>query len=32
MEKVTDGYAWPEAEREIAPCTYTIIARRIGDR
>jgi hypothetical protein len=32
MEKVSDGFAWPEAERELVPCTYTIIARRIGDR
>ncbi len=32
MEKVSDGFAWPEAERELIPCTYTIIARRVSDQ
>lgn len=28
MIEVPDGYAWPEPERDLIPCTYTIIARR----
>ena len=30
MVEVPDGFAWPEAERALVPCTYTIIARRPG--
>ena len=28
MVEVPHGYAWPEAERDLLPCTYTIVARR----
>ena len=28
MVQVPDGFAWPEAERDLVPCTYTIIARK----
>ncbi|KJL27959.1 class I SAM-dependent methyltransferase [Microbacterium oxydans] len=28
MVEVPGGYAWPEAERNLLPCTYTIIARK----
>lgn len=28
MVEVPGGFAWPEAERDLIPCTYTIIARR----
>jgi len=28
MVEVPDDYAWPDAERDKLPCTYTIIARR----
>ena len=28
MVEVPGGYAWPERERDLVPCTYTIIARR----
>lgn len=28
MLEVPGGYAWPESERDLVPCTYTIIARR----
>jgi SAM-dependent methyltransferase len=28
MVEVEDGFAWPEAERNLIPCTYTIIARK----
>lgn len=28
MVEVPGGYAWPDAERDLVPCTYTIIARR----
>lgn len=28
MVEVPGGYAWPESERDLMPCTYTIIARR----
>lgn len=28
MVEVPGGYAWPEAQRDLLPCTYTIIARR----
>lgn len=28
MVEAPGGYAWPEGERDLVPCTYTIIARR----
>lgn len=28
MVEVPDGFAWPEEERDLVPCTYTIVARR----
>ncbi|PPB50809.1 methyltransferase type 12 [Arthrobacter pityocampae] len=28
MVEVPDGFAWPEAERDLVPCTYTIVARK----
>lgn len=28
MVEVPGGYAWPEAERNLIPCTYTIVARK----
>ncbi|MDZ8276299.1 class I SAM-dependent methyltransferase [Microbacterium aquimaris] len=28
MVEVPHGFAWPEAERNLIPCTYTIVARR----
>ncbi|WP_449408229.1 class I SAM-dependent methyltransferase [Microbacterium maritypicum] len=28
MVEVPRGYAWPEDERDLVPCTYTIVARR----
>lgn len=28
MVDVPGGYAWPDAERNLLPCTYTIIARK----
>lgn len=28
MVEVPGGYAWPDSERDLLPCTYTIIARR----
>ncbi|MFS0912658.1 class I SAM-dependent methyltransferase [Microbacterium sp. 179-I 3D2 NHS] len=28
MVEVPGGYAWPEAERDLVPCTFTIVARR----
>ncbi|MBG6218159.1 SAM-dependent methyltransferase [Arthrobacter sp. CAN_A6] len=28
MVEVSGGFAWPEAERDLLPCTYTIIARK----
>ncbi|WP_051478533.1 class I SAM-dependent methyltransferase [Arthrobacter sp. H5] len=28
MIEVPDGFAWPEAERVLIPCTYTIVARK----
>lgn len=28
MVEVPEGFAWPEAERGLIPCTYTIIARK----
>ncbi|MFF7292498.1 class I SAM-dependent methyltransferase [Microbacterium sp. NPDC008134] len=28
MVEVPGGYAWPEDQRDLLPCTYTIIARR----
>lgn len=30
MVEVPDGFAWPESERDLLPCTYTIIARKAG--
>lgn len=30
MVEVPDGYAWPDSERDLVPCTYTIIARKAG--
>lgn len=30
MVEVPGGYAWPEGERDLVPCTYTIVARKIG--
>ena len=30
MVEVPDGFAWPESERDLLPCTYTIIARKTG--
>lgn len=30
MVEVPDGFAWPESERCLVPCTYTIIARKAG--
>lgn len=31
MVEVPDGFAWPESERDLVPCTYTIIARKAVD-
>ncbi|MDZ8173150.1 class I SAM-dependent methyltransferase [Microbacterium xanthum] len=28
MVDVPHGFAWPEAERDLIPCTFTIVARR----
>jgi SAM-dependent methyltransferase len=28
MVEVDGGFAWPDAERNLIPCTYTIVARR----
>ena len=28
MVEVPGGFAWPAAERDLIPCTYTIVARR----
>lgn len=28
MVEVAEGFAWPEAERILVPCTFTIIARK----
>ncbi|KAA0961016.1 class I SAM-dependent methyltransferase [Microbacterium sp. ANT_H45B] len=28
MVEVPRGYAWPEAERDLIPCTFTIVARK----
>ncbi|WP_285365557.1 MULTISPECIES: bifunctional 2-polyprenyl-6-hydroxyphenol methylase/3-demethylubiquinol 3-O-methyltransferase UbiG [unclassified Microbacterium] len=28
MVEVPGGYAWPEAERNLLPCTYTVVARK----
>ncbi|WP_269939595.1 class I SAM-dependent methyltransferase [Arthrobacter sp. HY1533] len=30
MVEVPGGFAWPEEERDLVPCTYTIIARKGG--
>ena len=27
MVPVDDGFAWPEPERELVPCTFTVVAR-----
>lgn len=32
MVEVPDGFAWPEAERDRVPCTYTVIARKPGEQ
>jgi SAM-dependent methyltransferase len=29
MVPVPGGFAWPESERDLSPCTYTIIARKL---
>jgi SAM-dependent methyltransferase len=31
MVEVPEGFAWPEPERDLVPCTYTIIARKAGE-
>jgi hypothetical protein len=31
MVEVPEGFAWPESERDLVPCTYTIIARKAGE-
>jgi SAM-dependent methyltransferase len=31
MVEVPGGFAWPESERDRVPCTYTIIARKVGE-
>lgn len=31
MVEVPGGFAWPEPERNLVPCTYTIIARKPFD-
>ena len=28
MVEVPRGYAWPEAVRDLIPCTFTIVARK----
>jgi hypothetical protein len=28
MVEVPGGYEWPPDERDLVPCTYTIVARR----
>lgn len=28
MVEVPGGYEWPESERDLIPCTFTIVARR----
>ena len=28
MTETPDGYVWPEAERDLVPCTFTIVARK----
>jgi len=28
MVEVADGFAWPDALRDLVPCTYTIVARK----
>jgi SAM-dependent methyltransferase len=28
MVEVPGGYAWPEGERDLVPCTFTIVARK----
>ena len=30
MVEVADGFGWPESERDLVPCTYTIVARKAG--
>lgn len=31
MVAAPDGFAWPESQRDLVPCTYTIIARKAGE-
>ncbi len=31
MVAVPDGFALPESERDLVPCTYTIIVRKAGE-
>lgn len=31
MLEVPGGYAWPQPERDLVPCTYTIVARKIAE-
>lgn len=31
MVQVPGGFAWPESERDLVPCTYTIIAQKSGE-
>ena len=28
MEQTSEGWVWPEAERDLVPCTFTIVARK----
>ncbi|ALE04990.1 methyltransferase type 12 [Arthrobacter sp. ERGS1:01] len=30
MIEEADGFAWPESERDLVPCTYTIVALKAG--
>jgi SAM-dependent methyltransferase len=32
MVEVPGGYAWPLPERDLVPCTYTIVARKPGNQ
>ncbi|WP_144877625.1 bifunctional 2-polyprenyl-6-hydroxyphenol methylase/3-demethylubiquinol 3-O-methyltransferase UbiG [Microbacterium sp. 1.5R] len=32
MVEVPGGFAWPEAERDLMPCTYTIVARKDAEQ
>jgi hypothetical protein len=31
MLEVAGGFAWPESECDLVPCTYTIIAWKAGE-